>query len=76
MWVLSAYEKHGDRLIRDHRLRDIDIATLRRLWQQPDDDPMYYTYPVTPAIAEALANHIEEPLQMDDFDYFLEYMTG
>jgi hypothetical protein len=75
MWYLSAYEKNGDRLVRQHRLHDVDVTMLRRLWQESDDDPMYYSYPVTPAIAEALADHIQEPLQLDTYDYFLEYMS-
>ncbi len=76
MWVVSAYEKRGDRLVKDHQLRNIDVALLRRLFRQSDDDPMYHSYPVTPAIADALANHVSEPLRLDEYDYFLEYLSG
>jgi hypothetical protein len=75
MWVISAYEKDGDRLVSEHSLGDVDVAQLRRLWGRPDDDPMYESYPVTPAIADPIAEYVGEPLHLDDFDYFLEYMS-
>ena len=75
MWVISAYEKHGDRLVREHSLADVDVAMLRRLWGRPDDDPMYDSYPVDGTIADAMAEHVAEPMELDQFDYFLEYMN-
>ena len=75
MWVLSAYEKRGDRLIAQQSLNGVDAGALRRLWNRPDDDPMYYSYPVTSTIAETLARHVSEPLRTDDFDYFVEYLS-
>jgi hypothetical protein len=75
MWVISAYEKDGDQLINEHSLGDVDVAVLRRLWGRPDDDPMYDSYPVTPAMADQMADYVGEPLRLDDFDYFLEYMN-
>jgi hypothetical protein len=76
MWVVSVYEKHGDRLITEHALQDVDVAELRRLWGRPDDDPMYDSYPVTPEIADELAQRVGESLRTSEFDYFLEYMGG
>lgn len=67
MWVLSAFEKHGDRMVKQLALRG------RRLFRQPDDDPMYYMYPVTPDIANALADHVEGQIKLNDYDYFLDY---
>jgi hypothetical protein len=74
MWVVSAYEKDGDRLIREHALGNVDVADLRRLWDRPDDDPMYDSYPVTAGNATAIGERLGEPLQLNEFDYFLEYM--
>jgi hypothetical protein len=75
MWVVNAYEKEGDGLVREHRLGDIDVALLRRLWERPDNDPMYESYPVTPEIANTLDEYVDEPLRLSDYDYFLEYMS-
>jgi hypothetical protein len=74
MWVVSAYEKHGDRLLKEYRLSDIEVAELRRLWGRPDDDPMYDSYPITPEVADRIAAHMDESLRLGDYDYFLEYM--
>ena len=73
MWHLSVYEKQSDRLVKQHRLFDVDVGVLRALWHQPDGDPMYHSYPVTPVIAEALRGYVSETLQLDEYDYFLEY---
>lgn len=75
MWVVSAYEKEGDRLVREHRLGEIDVALLRRLWERPEDDPMYESYLVTPEIATTLDEYVDGPLQLGEYDYFLEYMS-
>jgi len=75
MWVVSAYEKHGDRFVKEHSLGDVDIATLRRMFGRPDDDPMYDSYPVDGTIADAMAHYLDEPLRLDEFDFFLEYVN-
>jgi IS1 family transposase len=74
MWIISAYQKHGDALLQEHSLGDIDVSTLRRLWDRPDEDPMYDSYPVTAEIADAIAEYVDAPLQLSAYDYFLEYM--
>jgi len=73
MWVLNAYEKRGGRLVTEHPLLDVNVETLRRIWEQPDDDPMYFSYPVTPTIAEVLRDYVAAPLQLNDYNYYLEY---
>jgi hypothetical protein len=54
-------------------LLDVNVELLRSIWRQPDDDPMYFSYPVTPPIAEVLRDHVADALQLNDYDYYLEY---
>jgi hypothetical protein len=73
MWVLSAFEKDGDWMVEQLPLRGVDVDALRQLFHQPSDDPMYYTYPVSSDIADALADYVEGRIDMGKYDYFLDY---
>ena len=71
-WVLRAYDRQSEELVREDVLAGIDAATLRRWFSCPDDDPMVYVYPVTPPIADVVRQYVDESLHLDQQDYFIE----
>ncbi len=73
MWVVRAFSKSGDDLVREVPLSGFSGQQVRPFLKLPPDDPMYDAYPITPAIAKALNNYLSEPLDLEHFDWFLEF---
>ena len=72
VWVLQAYQKEGDAFVAEWPLKDISINTLHNLFQQPQDDPMYDSYPVSKQQLKALQSHTDHPIDLQKYDYFVE----
>jgi hypothetical protein len=72
VWFLEAFEKEGDELVYDEPLIGIDTERLRQLFGIPTDDPMYDTYPVTDDAAGVLEGHVDRPILLDRYDYFIQ----
>jgi hypothetical protein len=45
---------------------------VRRLWNQPSDSPVYGGYAVTENVIPSLTPHIDVPIDLTKFDYFVE----
>lgn len=73
MWYMRAFEKQDDRLIAEFPLPNVDLGTLRKLWNRPDDDPMQHVYPVSPHMVETLSKYVEHKFDFESYDYFLDY---
>jgi hypothetical protein len=50
----------------------IPLATLRMIFNNPSDESMVLSYDVEERHAKALQPYISEPLNLKQFDYFLE----
>ena len=69
---LSVYTKEGEYPIAEYPLLIIDVAALQDLFEQPRDNPMYDVYPVSEAQAERLRAHVDQPIDLRAYDYFVE----
>ena len=73
--VLSYFDKHGDDLVGEYRLVDIDLPALQALFGVETEDPMYDAWPVGPAEMAVLRDHIAGEIDQERYDYFLECYT-
>jgi hypothetical protein len=72
MWVLEAFQKEGDDLVYEEPLQAIDTPRLRELFGIPADNPMHDSYPVTEDQVGELQGHVERPILLDTYDYFVD----
>lgn len=70
--LLRWYDRRSDELIGSAPLHDVDSAALRRMFDRPDDDPMYEAYPVAASQASQLQAWVDVPILLDRFAYFVE----
>ena len=70
--VLSFYRKGSEQQAGDYELVGIPLAELRAVFGAPDDDPMYEVYLVSGHRMEWLARYVAEPIDPQNYDYFLE----
>lgn len=69
---IAYYEKQGEKFI-DEYVIDIDLDTLRELWEAYADDPMYYMiYPVSEIQKERIEELLGEKLDFERYEYYLE----
>lgn len=74
-WHLFVYRRSDEELHREERLVGVDAATLRKLWNQPQDNPMFGGYPVEDAkLAQDISRYLDSPLELnlDRFIYLVE----
>jgi hypothetical protein len=78
-WVLRGFERYGDALLSERPLTGVDddnFATfVRELLNRPEDDPLSFTYPLTPEVAYALLKRVGVEAELDSSreEYFLEF---
>jgi hypothetical protein len=73
MWVVRAFAKTGNELVQEIQLPDFSADEVRPLLEVRADDPMFDAYPITTAIADVLRKHLSAPLDIDGFEWFLEF---
>jgi hypothetical protein len=73
MWVARAFEKTGNKLVQEIQLPGLSGNEVRPLLRVRADDPMYDAYPITTAIAGVLRKHLSAPLNIEGFEWFLEF---
>ena len=69
---ISVFEKAGEAHVKD--LPFVNQPTLQMLhgiFAAADDDPMYDEYPIDARIALRLAPLVQEPFDLERFEYFL-----
>ena len=70
---LSKYRKGSDRPETEEiDLSNMTLQVLQGIFGQPETEPMYSVYVVEPRHAKALQPYISEPLDVQQFEYFLE----
>ena len=69
---LSVFHRRSDGCERQIDVSHVPLATLRTIFNKASDDSMYLSYDVEERHANALQSYISEPLDIQQFDYFLE----
>ncbi len=70
--TLAFYEKGADELAGEYRLSGMDLPKLQALFGVNLDNPMYDVWPVGPAEMKVLKAHVDGPIDLEKYDYFLE----
>jgi hypothetical protein len=70
---VRAFEKTGNKLVEEIPLAGFSGEEVRPLLRLPSDDPMFDAYPITLAVADVLRKHLSAPLDLDSFEWFLEF---
>jgi hypothetical protein len=73
MWVVRAFAKGAAQLAGEIALHDFTADVIRPFFAVTPEDPMYDAYPVTEELAEALSPHLAERLDLEKYDYFVEF---
>jgi hypothetical protein len=70
--VVAYYDKADEEYVSEY-LVDIDIETIRSLWEAQEYDAQYQQmYPIEEKQRAAIEEILGEPLELDKYDYFLE----
>lgn len=73
MWMLLAFEKHGERLIRKYELPTLGLQDARALWGGSDEELLTQSCPVGARQVEAISRISLQALDLESFDYVVEY---
>ncbi len=74
MWVVRAFSKSGEDLVNEILLpSEFSTQEIRQYLMVGVDDPLYDSYAITAPVAGIVNSHLSEPLDLDSFDYFLEF---
>jgi hypothetical protein len=70
---LTYFDKLTEEYIGSIELPKIELSELQRLWNQPDDEPMVYSYPIAKIEQiEFFERILERQLETEKYDYFME----
>lgn len=75
MWLLRAYEKEGDQLVKESELPELTVAVARGLWGGSDAELMGLSLVVDQRRAVVISRFAPDPIRLDLFDYFVEYVA-
>lgn len=70
--VVRGYEKDGDRLLNEFLLKDADLSELQDLFNEPHQNLMVDSYPISNVHSDYFQQHLKVVLDFNRFDYFLE----
>jgi hypothetical protein len=72
---LSKFRRGTEIRVGEIDLSTVPLTTLQGIFEKPPDDLMYPSYDVQYDHARALQPFIEEPLDLEAYEYFLESET-
>ena len=70
--TLTWFDKTGDDLIGEVRLRGATLPALQKLFNIPAENPMYDCYPVAPEHVALLQRWADLRIDLDKYAYFVE----
>lgn len=74
MWWARGFDRQTEELRAEIGVPSIPLATVRALWGLSPSDLGYDAYPITAERLPVLAPYLSDiPLELDRFDYFLEF---
>ena len=72
-WTIDVFDEADEQLLEEHELTGVTIENLRKIFCQPDDEPMIDSFRLSEAQALALQPYLTKPLQVSPGRaYFLE----
>jgi glycyl-tRNA synthetase alpha subunit len=69
---LRWYKKQGDVLVGQKILDSISLSDLQEIFGEPENDLMIENYQVTEDEAKHLQRKLNQPIELNSYDYFLE----
>lgn len=73
--VIAYYGKSDEEYVNEYVV-DIDLDTIRSMWEAYEYDDQYQQmYPIEAQHKAVIEKLLGEPLEMDKYDYFLEAHT-
>jgi hypothetical protein len=73
--ILRWYEKHGDALVGETVLNNINLSELQWLFGETKDNLMFECYPLTNIQAKYLQIKLKQDFDLQSYAYFLECET-
>ncbi|MCL1472002.1 DUF7683 domain-containing protein [Argonema antarcticum] len=70
--VVRWYDKNGDKLVGQSTLQDIKLSDIQDIFGESKDNPMYDCYPVNAFHVNQLKKFVEDEIDIDYYDYFVE----
>ncbi|MEE3719417.1 hypothetical protein V2H45_21985 [Tumidithrix elongata RA019] len=69
---LRWYKKQGDVLVGQKILDSVSLSDLQKIFGEPENDLMIENYQVTEDEAQHLQRKLNQPIDLNSYDYFLE----
>lgn len=70
--MIRWYEKEGDQLVGELSLPNISLTELQELFHESPDDLMFECYLISDQQANYFQQKINQKLDLDSYDYFLD----
>ena len=70
--MIRWYEKKGDQLVGELSLPNISLTELQELFHESPDDLMFECYLISDQQANYFQQKINQKLDLDSYDYFLD----
>ena len=73
IWTIDVFDEVDETLLEEHELTGVTVEQLRKIFRQPDDNPMIDSFAISETQARALQPYLSSPLQASPGrTYFLE----
>ncbi len=63
-WVINVYDETTDRLAEAHPLIGVTVEQLRRIFEQPEDEPMFDSFSIGPLHVAELSRLLGKELSL------------
>lgn len=73
--VVECFDRSTEFLVREYSIDGIELTALQALWGLADDDPMCWSYTISPHQAETLVAFTDCELDFSRFEYQLTAYT-
>lgn len=75
LWRILYFDKQTEKFVSDYELDGFEVERWRRMNSMDDDDDGIFQgqFPVLPEHLEFLQAYVPEPIDLDSFDYFVEF---
>jgi len=70
--MLRWFEKKGNQLVGESPLPNIELTELQELFQEDSDNLMFECYEIGPQQADYFQQKLNQPLDLESYDYFID----
>ena len=71
--VIRYFDKCDESYLGEIELSEIPITVLQTIFSVEKNNPMYDSFAIDNEHLEAISGYVSIPLEMNKYDYFLEY---